>query len=159
MENLYQQYKQALATMYSPHEVSMIFRTCVAETLQIDVQKTYFLADLNATTNQKERLEEMLYQLSNATPLQYVLGYETFMDLRFAVTPDVLIPRPETAELVAKIIEEHKPKETLRILDVGTGSGILAILSLMFGAKSAVGTDLDPCAVEAVRENFLVCSS
>ena len=39
------------------------------------------------------------------------------------------------------------------MLDVGTGSGILAILALMFGAKSAVGTDLDPCAIEAVREN------
>lgn len=39
------------------------------------------------------------------------------------------------------------------LLDVGTGSGILAILSLMFGAKAAVGTDLDPCAIEAVREN------
>ena len=39
------------------------------------------------------------------------------------------------------------------LLDVGTGSGILAILSLMFGAKKAIGTDLDPCAVDAVREN------
>lgn len=154
MENLYQQYKQALATMYSPHEVSMIFRTCVAETLQIDVQKTYFLADLNATNSQKMRLEDMLKQLSNATPLQYVLGYETFMDLRFAVTPDVLIPRPETAELVTKIIEEHKPQETLRILDVGTGSGCIAIsLAHHLPQAQVTAVDISEKALQVAQKN------
>ena len=58
----------------------------------------------------------------------------------------------ETTQLCIRQLRKFITPET-NLLDVGTGSGILAILSLMFGAKSAVGTDLDPCAVEAVREN------
>lgn len=59
----------------------------------------------------------------------------------------------DTTQLCIRQLRKYITPETV-ILDVGTGSGILAILSLMFGAKKAVGTDLDPCAVEAVRENM-----
>ena len=58
----------------------------------------------------------------------------------------------ETTQLCIRSLRKYIHEET-RLLDVGTGSGILAILSLMFGAKSAVGTDLDICAIEAVKEN------
>ncbi len=61
----------------------------------------------------------------------------------------------ETTQLCIRQLRKYiTPKTTL--LDVGTGSGILAILSLMFGAKEAIGTDLDPCATEAVKENMKV---
>lgn len=59
----------------------------------------------------------------------------------------------ETTQLCIRQLKKHITPST-KLLDVGTGSGILAILSLMFGADSAVGTDLDPCAVEAVKENM-----
>lgn len=59
----------------------------------------------------------------------------------------------ETTQLCIRQLRKFITKDT-ELLDVGTGSGILAILSLMFGAKHAVGTDLDPCAVDAVRENM-----
>lgn len=59
----------------------------------------------------------------------------------------------DTTQLCIKALRKFITPET-ELLDVGTGSGILAILSLMFGAKKAVGTDLDPCAVDAVRENM-----
>lgn len=58
----------------------------------------------------------------------------------------------ETTQLCIRQLRKYITPET-ELLDVGTGSGILAILSLMFGAKHAVGTDLDPCAVEAVAQN------
>lgn len=58
----------------------------------------------------------------------------------------------ETTQLCIRQIKKHLTPET-ELLDVGTGSGILAILALMYGAKHAVGTDLDPCAVEAVAQN------
>ncbi len=61
----------------------------------------------------------------------------------------------ETTQLCIRQLRKYITPET-ELLDVGTGSGILAILSLMFGAKHAVGTDLDPCAVEAVAENCAV---
>ena len=60
----------------------------------------------------------------------------------------------ETTQLCIRELKKHVNANT-RLLDVGTGSGILAILSLMFGAKEAVGTDLDPCAVDAVKDNIL----
>ncbi|EOS51279.1 ribosomal protein L11 methyltransferase [Lachnospiraceae bacterium MD335] len=59
----------------------------------------------------------------------------------------------ETTQLCIRQLKKHLTPET-ELLDVGTGSGILAIISLMYGIKHAVGTDLDPCAVEAVRENM-----
>lgn len=59
----------------------------------------------------------------------------------------------ETTQLCIRQLKKYVTNTT-KLLDVGTGSGILAILSLMFGAKEAVGTDLDPCAVEAVKENM-----
>ena len=58
----------------------------------------------------------------------------------------------DTTQLCIRQLRKHITSETV-LLDVGTGSGILAILALMFGAKKAIGTDLDPCAIEAVREN------
>jgi len=58
----------------------------------------------------------------------------------------------ETTQLCIRQLKKHITEET-KLLDVGTGSGILSILSLMFCAKEATGTDLDPCAVEAVEEN------
>lgn len=58
----------------------------------------------------------------------------------------------DTTQLCIRALRKYITPKT-RLLDVGTGSGILAILSIMFGAQSAVGTDLDPCAIEAVREN------
>lgn len=58
----------------------------------------------------------------------------------------------ETTQLCIRQLKKFVNQDTV-LLDVGTGSGILAILSLMFGAKKAVGTDLDPCAIEAVKEN------
>ena len=58
----------------------------------------------------------------------------------------------DTTQLCIRALRKYITPDT-RLLDVGTGSGILTILSIMFGARSAVGTDLDPCAIEAVREN------
>ena len=150
MQALYTQYKQQLTPYYTAHEASLIFRACVAQVLQVDEQKTYFLSDLTATPQQYELLLAMLQQLAQHTPLQYVLGYETFMNLRFAVTPDVLIPRPETAQLVDQIIDETKHRHALRILDVGTGSGCIAI-SLAHYLPDAQVT-----AVDVSKEALLV---
>lgn len=150
MQALYTHYKQQLMPYYTAHEASLMFRACVAHVLQVDEQKTYFLSDLTATPQQHELLLNMLQQLVQHTPLQYVLGYETFMNLRFAVTPSVLIPRPETAQLVKQIIEENKHRSSLRILDVGTGSGCIAI-SLAYYLPDAQVT-----AVDVSKEALLV---
>lgn len=154
MQMLYAQYKKQLVPYYSPHEASLIFRACVAQVLQVDEQKTYFLSDLTATPQQYATLVAMLQQLAEHTPLQYVLGYETFLDLRFAVTPDVLIPRPETAFWVQQIIQENKYRKNLRILDVGTGSGCIAIsLAHYLPQAQVTAVDVSPKALQVAQKN------
>ncbi len=75
---------------------------------------------------QKSYLDEILQRLSRHEPIQYILGKCYFYDLVFEVNPDVLIPRPETEELVFWILEDYKSHQP-KILDIGTGSGCIAI--------------------------------
>ncbi len=75
----------------------------------------------------------ILNRLLNHEPLQYILGESLFMGMKFEVNPAVLIPRPETEELVDIIIKENS-RSDLRVLDIGTGSGCIAI-SLAQGLK------------------------
>ena len=154
MQALYAQYKEQLMPYYTLHEVSLLFRACVAHVLQVDEQKTYFLSDLEATHAQYITLQNMLHQLALHTPLQYVLGYETFLDLRFIVTPDVLIPRPETAFLVQQIIEENKNRKNLRIVDVGTGSGCIAVsLAYYLPGAQVTAVDVSEKALQVAQKN------
>lgn len=67
-------------------------------------------------------------ELEQEKPIQYILGYEWFGDIKLRVNEHVLIPRPETQELVQWIIDEHKNKPAISILDIGTGSGCIPIL-------------------------------
>lgn len=72
-------------------------------------------------------LENALLKLKNQIPIQYIVGETAFYGLMFKVDKNVLIPRPETEELVEWIIQNHKKSESLKILDIGTGSGCIAI--------------------------------
>jgi release factor glutamine methyltransferase len=79
------------------------------------------------STEQRQELASIIQKLKKNVPIQYILGETEFYGLTFRVDNTVLIPRPETEELVDWIIAEHKGIEDLRILDIGTGSGCIAI--------------------------------
>lgn len=87
-------------------------------------------------------------------PLQYIIGTVEFYGLVFKVTPSVLIPRPETELLVEKIIKELSDKEQLNILEIGCGSGNIAI-SLAYHLKQAqiITTDVSDAALNLAKEN------
>ncbi len=89
-----------------------------------------------------EQLDQIAYLLNQHKPIQYILGYEEFLGYRFTVNESVLIPRPETEELVLWIVENNKSKKELNIIDIGTGSGCIAI-SLKKLLKSAKVTAID----------------
>ena len=76
---------------------------------------------------EKLRFSEYAKRLSEGEPLQYVVGTAPFGDLRFEVTPATLIPRPETLELVEWVVADEHRRPSLRLLDIGTGSGCIAI--------------------------------
>ena len=87
-------------------------------------------------------------------PLQYIIGTVEFYGLVFKVTPSVLIPRPETELLVENIIKELSDKEQLNILEIGCGSGNIAI-SLAYHLKQAqiITTDISDAALNLAKEN------
>jgi release factor glutamine methyltransferase len=72
-------------------------------------------------------LNDILERLLAHEPLQYILGYAYFYELKFKVNKSVLIPRPETEELVRLIVQREKAHKLLNILDVGTGSACIAV--------------------------------
>lgn len=76
---------------------------------------------------ERARFREMVTRRTHHEPLQYIIGHEDFYGLRLQVTPDVLIPRPETEELVEQVLEVVDNHSSPRVLDVGTGSGCIAL--------------------------------
>ncbi|MCF0186261.1 MAG: peptide chain release factor N(5)-glutamine methyltransferase, partial [Bacteroidaceae bacterium] len=99
-------------------------------------------------------LPKVLGRLLANEPVQYVFGVAEFHGHRFKVTPATLIPRPETAELVDMIVDEHKEAADLRVLDIGTGSGCIAV-SLARALKYAevYALDISEAALEVAAEN------
>ena len=79
------------------------------------------------TATQRSHIEAIKDRLLAGRPMQYAIGQARFMGKTFDVDESVLIPRPETEELVAWVLEDYLPSETPRMIDVGTGSGCIAI--------------------------------
>jgi release factor glutamine methyltransferase len=99
---------------------------------------------------------ESLRRLEGHEPVQYVIGFTSFYSLPFRVNPQVLIPRPETEELVEWVIREHAGRP-MRIIDVGTGSGCIAV-SLAKALPGAIvwALDVSPAALQTARENAVL---
>jgi release factor glutamine methyltransferase len=87
------------------------------------------------------QINEIVSEIHTHKPIQYILGYTYFCDLKILVNQNVLIPRPETEEMVDKIIRSHH-KMPSSVLDIGTGSGCIA-LALKNNFRSSVVTGLD----------------
>ena len=100
------------------------------------------------------KIEEILRRLDREEPIQYILGEGRFYGMNLKVGRAVLIPRPETEELVDIIVKQNASKQDLRVLDIGTGSGAIAIAlarNLPFSRVTAL--DISPDALEIAREN------
>lgn len=101
-----------------------------------------------------EAVKNIVDRLLKHEPLQYILGYEDFMGLKIKVSPSVLIPRPETQELVNIIIDREAKASDLSVLDAGTGSGAIAVAlsrNLRFARVTAI--DNSDAALEVARSN------
>ncbi len=99
-------------------------------------------------------LNSYLERLLRFEPIQYILGSTEFYGYPFGVNPSVLIPRPETEELVQLIISENKKKSPLSILDIGTGSGCIAItLKKELPQALVYAMDISVDALDTARKN------
>lgn len=101
----------------------------------------------------RSKIEDILGRLERHEPLQYILGEAHFYGLDLHVEPGVLIPRPETEELV-RVIAADNPSSDLRVVDLGTGSGAIAIaLSRYMSFPEITAIDLSPKAIEVATDN------
>ena len=118
--------------------------------------RTYLITHGNdlVTGEQLDRFRVLIARRAAREPLQYIIGYQEFFKLSFEVTPDVLIPRPETELIVEAALELADRQRSLSILDVGTGSGCI-VISLLHELRNAHGTatDISPNALEVARRN------
>jgi release factor glutamine methyltransferase len=116
------------------------------------------------TRNQEAKLTRMINRRLMGEPVAYILGYKDFLGYRFKVNKHVLIPRPETEELVYKVHQVYKvlkeKQESINILDIGTGSGCIAIAvaKVIFAQRKddlcrIVATDISPQALTVAKAN------
>jgi len=117
--------KEYLKAYYPESEISGFIRIIIEHITKRSYPEAV-ISDTMLTEEQTYLLHSILYRLKNSEPIQYIIGETEFFGLPFHVTKDVLIPRPETEELVELILNENK-KSGLKVLDIGTGSGAIAI--------------------------------
>lgn len=116
--------------------------------------------DRATSPEEQDRLREVLARRCGRVPLQYVTGEAEFWSLPFCVTPDVLIPRPETEILVASVISVLRGLPAPKIADVGTGSGCVAVsLARELPGSFLVATDLSREALRVAFGNARRCGS
>lgn len=121
-------YRVSLSTRYTEGEIDYYFKSILATLLQIEPLSIALQPHLELEAKKKERLKQILEALIQEKPLQYILGQIPFRKLVLKVNPLVLIPRPETEELVDWVIADYLDIHSeLVAIDMGTGSGCIAL--------------------------------
>jgi release factor glutamine methyltransferase len=153
LADIQSQFKSGLSACYPDDEIRNIF-FLVSEHL-LNYSKIDILLKSNEPISAEavENFNMLLARLRNWEPVQYVLGRTEFYGLPFRVDPRVLIPRPETEELVDWIIR-HEGKSKVSILDIGTGSGCIAVtLAARLTGAAVWACDIQKEALEVAVEN------
>ncbi|MBR5105619.1 MAG: peptide chain release factor N(5)-glutamine methyltransferase [Alistipes sp.] len=141
--------RDAVVSLYGEREAEMIGRMVVCDKLSYNLSQLVAHYDEECEVADLERIIE---ELRSGRPVQYVLGRAEFCDFVFRVAEGVLIPRPETEELVYRIAETAK--RGARILDIGTGSGAIAIsLAKLVKEAKVVAIDISQEALAIARKN------
>lgn len=144
--------RSTLQQCYSAQEAANLSRIICCEMLGQSTVDYYLGKDMVLSLKEEKELEGILSRLCNFEPIQYVQGTARFLGRSFKVAPGVLIPRPETEELVEGMLKEISPAS--RILDIGTGSGCIAVtLSKELPEAEVVGWDVSEEALAIARAN------
>lgn len=147
-------YREALSAIYDEREARTVTQIVLEEVLELNPLKISMDRYRLLTTNQQEVLADILKRLLTYEPVNYILGEADFMGLKFKVDSNVLIPRPETEELVEWILEENSGEKDLRIIDLGTGSGCIPIsISYKLPEATVEGIDISEGALEVAQRN------
>jgi release factor glutamine methyltransferase len=154
VNELYRSFLKELKKIYSDDEAaninSMIFESIAGITREALIKEPGHTLDEKTTQLLKDSLEALKLN----KPVQYVLGEAWFYKMKLKVSPAVLIPRPETEELVASVIDFLKDKPVTSVLDIGTGSGCIAIaVKKSLPSIQVTAFDVSESALEIAKEN------
>jgi len=149
-----------LTPLHGAGEARAIVRMVMEERFGLSHTDLLLGKDKNLLPDDRKELEKIALRLLSGEPVQYVLGFADFCGHRFIVTPDVLIPRPETEELTRFAIDEARlmnvNRQLVNILDLCTGSGCIAIsLALAFPSAHIFAVDVSEAALDVARCNAL----
>lgn len=148
-------FKQELQGLYDEREIKSFINLIMEEYTALN--SAQLLVNVDKTLNESVllKIKFAINDLKVYKPVQYILGKTFFYDFEFNVTPDVLIPRPETEELVKWIIDDYKSHlQAFTLLDIGTGSGCIPVtLKKHLPQASVNAVDISEKALEVAKRN------
>lgn len=150
---LYNKVWMSVAPLYDhPEPVAVAERIC-ADLYGFDRFGMTLMPSAEVEGFDEEAFEQVCKRLAEGCPVQYVVGHTEFCDLRFAVREGVLIPRPETEQLVRLVAEKHS-NSGVRLMDIGTGSGAIAVsLAKLIEGARVTAVDVSEDALAVASEN------
>lgn len=151
------EFNKTLAQLYPKTEIDAFFFRLIEEKLGLQLVEVFTNLNFVISSDKLQELKIVEKRLQKEEPIQYILGKTEFYGLPFLVNENVLIPRPETEELVSWVIDEVKiktEKKHTTILDIGTGSGCIPI-SLKTNIPNAdiAAIDVSKEALQVAKEN------
>jgi release factor glutamine methyltransferase len=145
---------EELSELYSDGEIRSIINIVIPKVFEIDNMS--YLMNETEEIPEKDKIDTVIRfcsELKTGRPLQYVLGETIFYNCKIKVNAGVLIPRPETEELVDLLVNENRGFKG-NIIDIGTGSGCIAVaLAVSFPASRVTGIDISEQAVLTAKKN------
>ena len=146
------EFLESITPLYNKDEASSLYYMLCEEYLALSKSKLIIAEDMDLSVEKTNHLYNCLERLKKHEPIQYVLGKTLFMGMNFKVNPSVLIPRPETEELVRLMLKDELDGK--EILDIGTGSGCIAIsLAKNLPNAKVSALDVSKDAIELSQRN------
>lgn len=144
---------QELSEVYSESETRVLTRTMIEYATGLSYTRILSDKSIKLSESQKQKISEITQRLLRHEPIQYIIGNTEFYGLPFNVNIHTLIPRPETEELVELVVKENSVSD-VNILDIGTGSGCIAIsVKKHLRLAKVTAWDISKEAIEIAKEN------
>ena len=157
IKELQQLYSKELTLLYSENEIQKLFTYLAEEYLRYNSIQLKMYANQDVDNPQELQFTLALEQLKSGKPYQQILGKAYFYGEEFLVNENVLIPRPETEELIEVILDKLPADKELKILDIGTGSGCIAItIAKHLKQANVYALDYSENALEMAKKNAVL---